>query len=257
MPELRIEHGAQVRALRRIRCVQQLSDVQVRQAENHRREVPQLLGRRSGGAALQARQDVLRMQPLSRLRFRRLGQTASREMPRVRIGLSDRKIPQSRSGGAVSQRGMQIQETHRAAGRGRGSITAISRTGLNIVTEAVAQNPPAADYGIDAPVMVKRMFTRAAWCLASGIALYIINHNEYPGTSAELLAVLGIIGLGFLGAGAFMLWSSKVAKPQLRDRLLDSLDLKGDEKALDVGCGRGLMLIGLAKRLKTGRSEER
>ena len=122
------------------------------------------------------------------------------------------------------------------------------------MTEAVAQNPPAADYGIDAPVMVKRMFTRAAWCLASGIALYIINHNEYPGTSAELLAVLGIIGLGFLGAGAFMLWSSKVAKPQLRDRLLDSLDLKGDEKALDVGCGRGLMLIGLAKRLKTGKA---
>ena len=51
-----------------------------------------------------------------------------------------------------------------------------------------------------------------------------------------------------------MIWSSKVAKPSLRDRLLDSLELKGDEKVLDVGCGRGLLLIGIAKRLKSGKA---
>jgi arsenite methyltransferase len=122
------------------------------------------------------------------------------------------------------------------------------------VAEAVAQTPPKADYGLDAPMVVKRMFTRAAWTLAVGFALYFINHNEYPDTSAKLLSVLGLIGLAFLAAGAFMVWSSKVAKPQLRDRLLDSLELKGDEKVLDVGCGRGLMLIGAAKRLKTGKA---
>ncbi len=51
-----------------------------------------------------------------------------------------------------------------------------------------------------------------------------------------------------------MVWSSRVAKLKLRDRLLDSLALKGDEKILDVGCGRGLLLIGAAKRLKTGKA---
>ena len=51
-----------------------------------------------------------------------------------------------------------------------------------------------------------------------------------------------------------MVWSSRVAKPSLRDRLIDSLEFKGDEKVLDVGCGRGLMLIGAAKRLKTGKA---
>jgi ubiquinone/menaquinone biosynthesis C-methylase UbiE len=40
----------------------------------------------------------------------------------------------------------------------------------------------------------------------------------------------------------------------LRDRLLDSLAIQPDDKVLDVGCGRGLMLIGAAKRLKSGKA---
>jgi arsenite methyltransferase len=35
--------------------------------------------------------------------------------------------------------------------------------------------------------------------------------------------------------------------------LLDDARLKGDEYAVDLGCGRGAVLISLAKRLKTGR----
>lgn len=122
------------------------------------------------------------------------------------------------------------------------------------MTEAVAQNPPRPDYGIDAPVLVKRMFTRAAWCLGSGALIYFINRNDYPETSARLLSVLGAIGACFLACGFFMLWSSRAGKLKVRDRLIDSLDLKGDEKILDVGCGRGLLLIGAAKKLKSGKA---
>ena len=50
-----------------------------------------------------------------------------------------------------------------------------------------------------------------------------------------------------------MVWSSRVAKLRLRDQLLDSLALRGDERVLDVGCGRGLLAIGAAKRLKNGK----
>jgi len=126
------------------------------------------------------------------------------------------------------------------------------------MAEAVAQGLPrqasAPDYGLDAPTVVKRMFSRGGWALAIGLALYFMNRQEYPGPAAGLLGVLGAIGVAFLAVGAVMVWSSRVAKLGLRDRLLDSLNLKGDEKILDVGCGRGLLLIGAAKRLKSGKA---
>ena len=114
--------------------------------------------------------------------------------------------------------------------------------------------PDKPDYGLDAPGIVKRMFSRGAWTLAFGIAIYLMNDKRYPGPAANLLAVLGGLGILFLAVGAIMVWSSRVGKLQLRDRLLDSLYLSGSEKVLDVGCGRGLLLIGAAKRLKTGKA---
>ena len=80
-----------------------------------------------------------------------------------------------------------------------------------------------------------------------------INRNEYPDRRA-LLRCWGRSALVFFAIGAFMIWSSRVAKLGLRDRLLDSVGLRGDEKVLDVGCGRGLLLIGAAKRLQTGKA---
>ena len=117
MPAVRQQSGAEEWALRRVHRVQQLSEVQIRQAEDHRGRLPELLRRRSGGAALQARQDVLRLQPLSGLRFRRLGQAAAGEVPGVRLQLPDREVAEGRPGGAVPERRVQVQE---AAGAGRG-----------------------------------------------------------------------------------------------------------------------------------------
>jgi ubiquinone/menaquinone biosynthesis C-methylase UbiE len=53
---------------------------------------------------------------------------------------------------------------------------------------------------------------------------------------------------------AWMLWDSKVGKIREREKLLDNIAWTGGERVLDVGCGRGLMLIGAAKRLTTGKA---
>jgi arsenite methyltransferase len=119
------------------------------------------------------------------------------------------------------------------------------------VAAATASGP--ADYGLDAPRIVRSMFSRAAWTLVVALILYVVNHSEYPGPAARMCGVLSFIGLIFLAVGAVMVWSSRVAKLRLRDQLLDSLGLRGDERVLDVGCGRGLLAIGAAKRLKNGK----
>lgn len=109
------------------------------------------------------------------------------------------------------------------------------------------------DYGLDAPRIVRSMFSRAAWIIAIALVLYVVNHSEYPGPAARMCGVLALIGLLFLAIGTGMIWSSRVAKLRLRDQMLDALALRGDERVLDVGCGRGLLAIGAAKRLKNGK----
>ncbi len=51
-----------------------------------------------------------------------------------------------------------------------------------------------------------------------------------------------------------MLWGSKAGKLHLRDKIISSISWRGDEMVLDVGCGHGLMLIGAAKRLTSGKA---
>jgi len=121
------------------------------------------------------------------------------------------------------------------------------------VAAAVATASGSPDYGLDAPRVVHSMFSRAAWIIGIALVLYFVNRSEYPGPAARMCGVLALIGLFFLAIGVDMVWSSRVAKLRLRDQLLDSLALRGDERVLDVGCGRGLLAIGAAKRLKNGK----
>jgi arsenite methyltransferase len=46
-----------------------------------------------------------------------------------------------------------------------------------------------------------------------------------------------------------MVWASRRGKLRQRDRILDGVGLEGALHVLDVGCGRGLLLVGAAKRM--------
>lgn len=50
-----------------------------------------------------------------------------------------------------------------------------------------------------------------------------------------------------------MLIYSKVTKLRMREEFLDSIPWRGDEQVLDIGCGRGLLTIAAAQRLRTGK----
>lgn len=122
---------------------------------------------------------------------------------------------------------------------------------------ATARRRPRPDYGIDAPNVIRNLF------LAGFIGLSVWAGTMLAASSGRFdipRPVLAITGIGFttgIGCGlmaAWMLWDSRVGKLRSRERLLDRIPWSGDEQVLDVGCGRGLLLNGAAKRLNTGRA---
>ena len=109
------------------------------------------------------------------------------------------------------------------------------------------------DYGIDAPGLVRGFLLAGL----SGVVLLAATAAFAPAAWAWRSAVLLLLALATLyplGMGGFMLFESRIGKVRGRERLLDRIAWRGDERVLDVGCGRGLMLVGAAKRLTTGRA---
>jgi SAM-dependent methyltransferase len=118
---------------------------------------------------------------------------------------------------------------------------------------AAAATAAKVDYGIDAPLIARGWFGRAAWSFGGGLLFWFMNRQEYPGPSAQVFGALVLVAAVCAAIGWLKIHSSREGKLALREQLLDQLELKGDEKVLDVGCGRGLLAIGAAKRLKTGK----
>lgn len=105
--------------------------------------------------------------------------------------------------------------------------------------------PAPGDYGIDAPGVVRTLFF-------AGLVLVILAFA----TKAQLggLALPAeIVGAIMLGEAGLMIRTSRVTKRQEWDTILDGIELKGDERVLDVGCGTGLVSVLVARRLEKGR----
>jgi len=115
-------------------------------------------------------------------------------------------------------------------------------------------NHQKADYGIDAPQAVRNAALAGAAALVVGIGLSVMRSPSQP-MPVNVVRILGFfIGVILLPLAGAQILFSKVGKYRERERLLDSIPWRGDEIVLDVGCGRGLLLVGAAKRLRTGRA---
>lgn len=98
-------------------------------------------------------------------------------------------------------------------------------------------------YGLDAPTVVIGYIAGGILSLILGITL---SSKFYY---ASWMINLGIL---FLIIGLYMTYGSKVGKYKMRAKIIQRLSIKGNETVLDVGCGRGLMLNGVASQLNTG-----
>ncbi len=103
-----------------------------------------------------------------------------------------------------------------------------------------AQSLRRGSYGIDAPYAAAFM----AFLVLVELALAILSRKTLP--FVAFFFVLAIVASYFYATlrGKFLMWSG----------LLEELRLRGDERILDMGCGRGAVLLLAAGQLTTGRA---
>lgn len=106
-----------------------------------------------------------------------------------------------------------------------------------------------ANFGIDAPGVIRNFLLLAlvALALAWAAARWLPSAHGLPRMFFSFTA-------WFCGFAALMLWTSLVGKRIAARQLLEQAQLQGGERVLDVGCGRGLLLLGAAQRLPQGRA---
>jgi SAM-dependent methyltransferase len=110
--------------------------------------------------------------------------------------------------------------------------------------EALAASIP--DYGIDAPGVMRNLFLFGTLCLLLGI----FAPSPLRLGPISLVSQTFYWPAGFLiGEGLLFLLYVKIGKFRHRDFMLSLHNWRGDENVLDVGCGRGLLLSGAAKRI--------
>jgi arsenite methyltransferase len=115
--------------------------------------------------------------------------------------------------------------------------------------DAPAQRAEGTDYGIDAPNVLRNLFLFGVLAILLGI--FLPTHIHVGQVDLKPRPGLLLTGTFLLIEAALFLLYVKVGKFYHRDRMLSLHAWRGDEQVLDVGCGRGLLLAGAARRLTT------
>ena len=105
-----------------------------------------------------------------------------------------------------------------------------------------------ADYGLDAPGLMRGFCIAGLGLLGLGAVL------SNAGTAPWVGIVVAAIALYPLGMACLMVVYSRIIKLADRDQMLDRVDWSTIRAVVDLGCGRGLLTIGAARRMTDGKA---
>ena len=108
-------------------------------------------------------------------------------------------------------------------------------------------SPRRGEYGFDAPYVPALMLLGSTPLWAG--ALGALSRGDAVGA-----LTMGLSAASLLFCAATFVSATRRGKFEVWDALLDALSLRGDERVLDVGCGRGAVLLAAARRLPEGRA---
>jgi len=106
------------------------------------------------------------------------------------------------------------------------------------------------NYGIDAPGVIRNLFLAGVVFTVISIFFPVIKIGSVTIIASGFIWT----GLGCALGGVLMLAYSLSGKYKHRDRMLNLVSWRGDEQVLDIGTGKGLLMIGAAKRLTAGKA---
>ncbi len=118
----------------------------------------------------------------------------------------------------------------------------------------IIRDPDSANgktnYGVDAPTVIRNMYIVAIICFIIALAIPNIHFSAVQIEPSTFISM----GICFIIPATLMLLYSLVGKYKYRDYMLNQVAWKGNEQVLDIGTGKGLLMIGAAKKMTTGKS---
>lgn len=118
----------------------------------------------------------------------------------------------------------------------------------NVQKTPPAGSPKHAGYGFDAPMVPFFLGLGGTAGLIVAVVSWILGWGVLP------TAWFALVGVVNLASAAIYLYATRRGKHQAWTKILDSVAWRGDETVLDLGCGRGAVLIAAARRLPRGRA---
>ena len=111
-----------------------------------------------------------------------------------------------------------------------------------------------ADYGIDGSFHTASARSQGVVLAALCAALTTTARMSLARGKTRTALLAGVLDAGLISTVGFYLHTTRRGKFDVWAEILDDLRLRGDETLLDLGCGRGAVLLAVAKLLPRGRA---